>query len=165
MPHNYTLPSLPLLPPGCHRNQPARSRPASRRSDHPVSFPCSPEPTPRSGLVLFRTLRSPRLWWRSQAQTGNGVCHGPVGQICCRRSDPDVCAPGHRSLCQRLPLCSSPGRASSSPGGLRTEVSGARRQRLGHASLATSELERSRSGISREKGRHEFWPRWRLKWG
>lgn len=28
--HNYTLPSLPLLPSGCHRNQPARTRPASR---------------------------------------------------------------------------------------------------------------------------------------
>lgn len=38
-PHNYTLPSLPLLPLGCHRNQPARSRPASRRWPSSLLFP------------------------------------------------------------------------------------------------------------------------------
>lgn len=101
LPHNHTLPSLPLLPSGCHSNQPARSGPASRRSDHTVSFPCSPEPTPSSGLALFRTL----LRWRSQAQTDSGFAtalwvksaahHGLQRQ----RSDPDVCAPGHSRVC------------------------------------------------------------------
>lgn len=101
LPHNHTLPSLPLLPPGCHSNQPARSRPASRRSDHTVSFPCSLEPTPRSGLVLFRTL----LWWGSQAQTGSGfatalwVRSAAHPSLQRRRSDPDVCAPGHSQVC------------------------------------------------------------------
>lgn len=46
-------------------------------------FPGSPEPAPGSGLVLFWTLRGTGLWWRSLEPTGNGVCHSPVGQICC----------------------------------------------------------------------------------
>lgn len=46
-------------------------------------FPGSPEPAPGSGLVLFWTLRGTRLWWRSLEPTGSGVCHSPVGQICC----------------------------------------------------------------------------------
>lgn len=107
LPHNYTLPSLPLLPPGCHSNQPARSRPASRRSDHPVSFPCSPEPAPSSGLVLFKTLRGTLLWWRSQTQTGSGFATALWVRSAAhhssqrRRSDPGTLT----SLCQRLPLC------------------------------------------------------------
>lgn len=128
LPHNYTLPSLPLLLPGCHRNQPAMSRPVSRRGDHPVSFPCSPEPAPSSGLVLFRTLRDTRLWWRSQKQTGSGVCHGPVGQICCPPVSRAVgttqtSAPQdtHEPVPVPATLRALPGRAASSPGGLWTE--------------------------------------------
>lgn len=177
MPHNYTLPSLPLLPPGCHRNQPARSRPASRRSDHPVSFPCSPEPAPRSGLVLFCTLRGTRLQWRSPEQTGSGFATALWVRSAAhhssqrRRSDPDVCAPGHSrvfaSVCHSARLAWPRSKLPRRP-----PDRGKRgcRQRLGHTSLAISGLQmcmarkRHFSGISKEKGRHEFWPAVAVKW-
>lgn len=59
----------------------------------------------------------------------------------------------------------------SSPGGLRTEVSEAHCQRLGHSSLAGSRLQmcvtrkRHFSRISRETGRYEFWSAVAVKWG
>lgn len=123
-PPHYPLPSSPLLLPGCHRNQPARSRPAPRRGGHPVSFPGSPEPAPRSGLVLFRTLRDTRLWWRSQEPTGSELglprpCGSDLLLIAARRAlgASQTSAPRNTHEPAPVPatLRASPGRTASNP--------------------------------------------------
>ncbi|XP_031215968.1 zinc finger protein 131 [Mastomys coucha] len=135
------------------------------------------EPAPRSGLVLFCTLRGTRLQWRSPAQTGSGFATALWVRSAAhhssqrRGSDPDVCAPGHSrvfaSVCHSARLAWPRSKLPRRP-----PDRGKRgcRQRLGHTSLAISGLQmcmarkRHFSGISKEKGRHEFWPAVAVKW-